>query len=142
MELLRLLSDGQFHSGVQLADAIGVSRTTISKRITQWTAHGLVIDSVVGKGYRLHSPIQWLDKERILSAIPSAIHSHISIFETHSYVSSTNDVVATYLSKNTQSGVVCITEMQGAGRGRRGRGRWHAGPAVRWLRHRRGLGAC
>ena len=22
------------------------------------------------------------------------------------------------------------------------RGRWHAGPAVRWLRHRRGLGAC
>jgi BirA family biotin operon repressor/biotin-[acetyl-CoA-carboxylase] ligase len=128
MDILRLLSDGQFHSGVQLAEIMGVSRTTISKRITQWTAHGLVIDSVIGKGYRLHSPIQWLDKGLIWSAIPKAIQQHISIFETHSYVSSTNDVVATYLSKNTQSGVVCITEMQGAGRGRRGR-EWLSPPA-------------
>ena len=36
MDILRLLSDGQFHSGVQLAEIMGVSRTTISKRITQW----------------------------------------------------------------------------------------------------------
>ncbi len=35
MDILRLLSDGQFHSGVQLAEIVGVSRTTISKRIAQ-----------------------------------------------------------------------------------------------------------
>jgi BirA family biotin operon repressor/biotin-[acetyl-CoA-carboxylase] ligase len=44
------------------------------------------------------------------------------------FVSSTNDVVAESLVKQNQSGIVCITEMQGAGRGRRGR-EWLSPPA-------------
>ena len=50
MDILRLLSDGQFHSGVQLAEVLGVSRTTVSNRIAQWNTQGLEIDSVTGKG--------------------------------------------------------------------------------------------
>ena len=65
MDILRLLSDGQFHSGVQLAEVLGVSRTTVSNRIAQWNTQGLEIDSVTGKGYRLHTPIQWLNKEQV-----------------------------------------------------------------------------
>jgi BirA family biotin operon repressor/biotin-[acetyl-CoA-carboxylase] ligase len=128
MDILRLLSDGQFHSGVQLAEVLGVSRTTISNRIAQWNIQGVVIDSVTGKGYRLHSPIQWLNKEQIWSKIPQSIQQHISSFDVPQFVSSTNDVVAKNLAQQNQSGIVCITEMQGAGRGRRGR-EWLSPPA-------------
>jgi BirA family biotin operon repressor/biotin-[acetyl-CoA-carboxylase] ligase len=128
MDILRLLSDGQFHSGVQLAETIGVSRTTISNRIAQWSEYGLVIDSVTGKGYRLHSAIQWLEKERIWLEIPLNIQKSIHSFDILPFVSSTNDVIAEHLSKNGQSGVVCLSEMQGAGRGRRGR-EWLSPPA-------------
>ncbi|MDO8415793.1 MAG: bifunctional biotin--[acetyl-CoA-carboxylase] ligase/biotin operon repressor BirA [Agitococcus sp.] len=128
MDILRLLSDGQFHSGVQLAEVLGVSRTTISNRIAQWNTQGLEIDSVTGKGYRLHTPIQWLNKEQIWSKIPSSIQQCIYSFDVSQFVSSTNDVVSESLVKQNQSGIVCITEMQGAGRGRRGR-EWLSPPA-------------
>ncbi len=128
MDILRLLSDGQFHSGVQLAEVLGVSRTTISNRIAQWNTQGVVIDSVTGKGYRLHSPIQWLNKEQVWSKISSSVQQHISSFDVLQFVSSTNDVVSESLVKQNQSGIVCITEMQGAGRGRRGR-EWLSPPA-------------
>lgn len=128
MDILRLLSDGQFHSGVQLAKTLGVSRTTISSRITQWTERGFAIDKITGKGYRLHTPIQWLNKELIWSGIPSSIQQYIHHLDTPLYVSSTNDEVAKYLAKNNQSGVVCIAEWQAAGRGRRGR-EWLSPPA-------------
>ena len=128
MDILRLLSDGQFHSGVQLAEVLGVSRTTISNRIAQWNTQGVVIDSVTGKGYRLHSPIQWLNKEQVWSKISSSVQQHISSFDVLQFVSSTNDVVAKNLAQQHQSGIICITEMQGAGRGRRGR-EWLSPPA-------------
>ena len=128
MDILRLLSDGQFHSGVQLAEVLGVSRTTISNRIAQWNIQGVVIDSVTGKGYRLHSPIQWLNKEQVWSKISSSVQQHISSFDVLQFVSSTNDVVAKNLAQQHQSGIICITEMQGAGRGRRGR-EWLSPPA-------------
>ncbi len=128
MDILRLLSDGQFHSGVQLAEVLGVSRTTISNRIAQWNTQGVVIDSVTGKGYRLHSPIQWLNKEQVWSKISSSVQQHIFSFDVLQFVSSTNDVVAKNLAQQHQSGIICITEMQGAGRGRRGR-EWLSPPA-------------
>ncbi len=128
MDILRLLSDGQFHSGVQLAQTLGVSRTTISSRIAQWTEFGFAIDKVTGKGYRLHTPIQLLDKDVIWSKIHQSIQSHIHSLDIPLLVSSTNDVVAESLAKDIQSGVVCIAERQGAGRGRRGR-EWMSPPA-------------
>lgn len=128
MDILRLLSDGQFHSGVHLAEVLGVSRTTISNRIAQWNTQGVVIDSVTGKGYRLHIPIEWLNKEQIWSKISPSIQQHIYSFDVPQFVSSTNDVVAENLAQQNQSGIVCITEMQGAGRGRRGR-EWLSPPA-------------
>jgi BirA family biotin operon repressor/biotin-[acetyl-CoA-carboxylase] ligase len=107
---------------------LGVSRTTISNRIAQWNTQGVVIDSVTGKGYRLHSPIQWLNKEQVWSKISSSVQQHISSFDVLQFVSSTNDVVAKNLAQQHQSGIICITEMQGAGRGRRGR-EWLSPPA-------------
>ena len=128
MELLQLLSDGQFHSGVDLAHTLNVSRTTISKRVAYWQQQGLDIDTVTGKGYRLQQPIQWLNRQAIWQAIPHQTQTLITEFEVQAQVSSTNDVVAQQLKQKQQSGVVCLAEMQQAGRGRRGR-TWVSPPA-------------
>ena len=128
MELLTLLADGQFHSGVDLAQQLNVSRTTISKRVADWQALGLDIDTVTGKGYRLHTPIDWLNQQQIFQYIPSPIQALISEFVIYPVISSTNDAVAQSLQKKSQSGVVCLAEMQSAGRGRRGR-TWLSPPA-------------
>lgn len=128
MELLALLADGQFHSGVDLAKQLNVSRTTISKRVADWQALGLDIDTVTGKGYRLHTPIDWLNQQQIFQYIPSPIQALISEFVIYPVISSTNDAVAQSLQKKSQSGVVCLAEMQSAGRGRRGR-TWLSPPA-------------
>ena len=128
MELLKLLADGQFHSGVELAQQLNVSRTTISKRVADWQAQGLDIDTVTGKGYRLHTPIDWLNQQQIYQFIPSNVQKLITDFSIYPLISSTNDAVAQSLQKNAKSGVVCLAEMQSAGRGRRGR-TWLSPPA-------------
>lgn len=128
MELLQLLSDGQFHSGVDLAHTLNVSRTTISKRVAYWQQQGLDIDVIHGKGYRLQQPIQWLNQQAIWQDIPRNIQTVITEFDVQLQVSSTNDVVAQKLKQRQQSGVVCLAEMQQAGRGRRGR-TWVSPPA-------------
>lgn len=128
MELLALLADGQFHSGVDLAQQLNVSRTTISKRVADWQALGLDIDTVTGKGYRLQTPIDWLNQAKIYAFLPNKIQNLISEFSIQQIISSTNDFVAQSLQKKSQSGVVCLAEMQSAGRGRRGR-TWLSPPA-------------
>ena len=128
MELLKLLADGQFHSGVELAQQLNVSRTTISKRVADWQAQGLDIDTVTGKGYRLQTPIDWLNQQKIYQYIPLNVQKLITDFSIYPIISSTNDAVAQSLQKNAKSGVVCLAEMQSAGRGRRGR-TWLSPPA-------------
>ncbi|MGZ8975809.1 HTH domain-containing protein, partial [Methylomagnum sp.] len=49
--LLRLLSDHRFHSGTELAAALGVSRTAVWKHVRDLEALGLDIAAVSGKGY-------------------------------------------------------------------------------------------
>lgn len=60
--VLRRLSDGGVHSGERLAEELGCSRASVNARI-QALADGyqLRIDRVRGQGYRLLSPIDWLD---------------------------------------------------------------------------------
>lgn len=128
MELLTLLADGQFHSGVDLAKQLNVSRTTISKRVADWQLLGLDIDTVTGKGYRLQTPIDWLNQAKIYDFLPDNSQNLISEFSIQQIISSTNDFVAQSLQKKSQSGVVCLAEMQSAGRGRRGR-TWLSPPA-------------
>ena len=128
MELLSLIADAKFHSGEALARQLGVSRTTIAKKIKQWQQCGLDIDVVHGKGYRLQQPIDWLDKTSIWQAMPPHIQALISYLDIQSVVSSTNDVVSQQLQQQKKSGIVCIAEMQQSGRGRRGR-TWFSPPA-------------
>ena len=52
-ELLRILSDGQFHSGEEIGEALGVSRAAVWKQLQKLEAMNIPFNSVKGKGYRL-----------------------------------------------------------------------------------------
>ncbi|MBE8563732.1 bifunctional biotin--[acetyl-CoA-carboxylase] ligase/biotin operon repressor BirA [Vibrio splendidus] len=114
LALLRCLADGEFHSGEDLGEMIGVSRAAISKHIKGIQEWGLDIYRVQGKGYKLASRLDMLDQEKL-----SAVSRDASL-ELIPIIGSTNQHLLERTS-TLESGSVCIAEYQAAGRGRRGR---------------------
>lgn len=117
--LVKILADGQLHSGEDLARILGVSRTAIWKQLAQLQELGLQVDRKRGQGYRLSRPLDLLEAEALLHYLSSDMRAEInlSLFST---LASTSD----YLSNCAASGsafAVCIAEQQSAGKGRRGR---------------------
>ena len=122
-KLLRVVADGDLYSGEELGRILGVSRTAIWKIINSLRDYGLTVVAVKGKGYRLTRPIEFLDKEALLSGMsPSAVKilNRLEIFEE---ITSTNQ----YLLENTgipdKHANIVLAEYQSHGRGRRG-GTW------------------
>tara|TARA_R110001592_G_C13182547_1_gene751101 strand:+ start:4320 stop:5279 length:960 start_codon:yes stop_codon:yes gene_type:complete len=120
-KLLSLLSDGNFHSGSELGEFMGVSRTAIWKVIPSLQEISVPIEIVKGKGYRIIGGLDLLNKSKILALLPRNISKLVDIDILLSH-SSTND----YLSSTAKAiGLgecrVCLAENQTAGRGRRGR---------------------
>ena len=60
-KILTLLADGEFHSGTELADALGISRSAVWKQLNGLAELGLQHSAVSGKGYRLDNPLELLD---------------------------------------------------------------------------------
>jgi len=117
--LINRLASGEFVSGQALGDEIGVSRAAISKQINSLADMGLDIFRVTGKGYKLVTPIELLDKTFISNTLTkNNIHS---TFEIHNIIDSTNDYLMRRIPNQVQNGQVCIAEYQSSGRGRRGR---------------------
>src|SRR4030067_116646 len=67
--LLRLLSDGHFHSGTDLGRALGVSRAAVCKTIKSLGETGVSIHRVSGRGYRLEQAFAPLDQQPILAEL-------------------------------------------------------------------------
>ena len=59
--ILRLLSDGKFHSGQTIAQQLKVSRATVWNAIKQAEILGINIFSVRGRGYKLAQAVTLLD---------------------------------------------------------------------------------
>ncbi|MCQ8226098.1 bifunctional biotin--[acetyl-CoA-carboxylase] ligase/biotin operon repressor BirA [Pantoea trifolii] len=114
LKLVALVADGEFHSGEQLGEALGMSRAAINKHIQTLKSWGLDVYTVTGKGYSLPQPIQLLDEEVILS------HLHQPNLAVIPVIDSTNQYLLDRMDK-LPSGYACIAEYQQAGRGRRGR---------------------
>jgi BirA family biotin operon repressor/biotin-[acetyl-CoA-carboxylase] ligase len=115
-----LLSDGCFHSGTELGERLGISRTAIWKHIKQLeTTYGLDVQAVQGKGYRLSQAIELLDEETIVNGLSDESSQLLNIIEVHPQLESTNR----FLMQQTDTRVsrVVLAEMQTAGRGRRGK---------------------
>lgn len=114
LKLVDILSDGEFHSGEQLGETLGMSRAAINKHIQTLKSWGLDVYTVTGKGYSLSAPIQLLDEQAILSRVKQGNVSVIPVID------STNQYLLERMHE-LQSGAACIAEYQQAGRGRRGR---------------------
>ncbi|MDV7025399.1 bifunctional biotin--[acetyl-CoA-carboxylase] ligase/biotin operon repressor BirA [Atlantibacter subterranea] len=114
LTLISLLADGEFHSGEQLGEKLGMSRAAINKHIQTLRDWGVDVFTVPGKGYSLPEPIQLLDESLILSQINTGSVSVLPVID------STNQYLLDHLA-SLSSGDACIAEYQQAGRGRRGR---------------------
>nr|VFK43335.1 MAG: BirA family transcriptional regulator, biotin operon repressor / biotin-[acetyl-CoA-carboxylase] ligase [Candidatus Kentron sp. SD]VFK48798.1 MAG: BirA family transcriptional regulator, biotin operon repressor / biotin-[acetyl-CoA-carboxylase] ligase [Candidatus Kentron sp. SD] len=121
--LLRLLSDGDFHSGESLGSVLGIGRSAIWKLARSLEAVGVDVFAVRGKGYRLARPIALLDRDRILAEVGLEAMGLLADVEILPEVDSTNNHLTARASQGLRDGHICFAEYQSAGRGRRGR-RW------------------
>lgn len=125
IRLVGLLSDGLVHSGVELAAALGVSRTTIHKLVNSLGALGLEAFSLRSKGYRLSKPLKLLIESEIRSALDREVQFSVETLHLVSWLDSTNNYLIDSLGSHGPPDPgkfrVCVAEMQTRGRGRRGR---------------------
>jgi BirA family biotin operon repressor/biotin-[acetyl-CoA-carboxylase] ligase len=121
---LRLLCDGKFHSGEEIARRLERSRATLSEALKGTGELGVEVFPVPGKGYRLARPIEFLDAHAIVSRLgPVASRVRLTLLDE-------TDSTSTHLLSAAQAGApsgTCVAaEWQRAGRGRRGRS-WQSG---------------
>ncbi|MEB6381358.1 bifunctional biotin--[acetyl-CoA-carboxylase] ligase/biotin operon repressor BirA [Leclercia adecarboxylata] len=114
LKLISILADGDFHSGEQLGEQLGMSRAAINKHIQTLRDWGVDVFTVPGKGYSLPEPVQLLNEAFISSQITENSVAVLPVID------STNQYLLNRLNE-LQSGDSCVAEYQQAGRGRRGR---------------------
>lgn len=124
LALLRLLADGEFHSGEVLAQSLGVSRASVNNALSGIDQYGLNLHSVRGRGYCLTNSPQWLDTDKVSKLLAAkAGDFHIEILDS---APSSNTLLLQRAAQAAPSGSVLAVEWQSGGRGRLGRP-WHSG---------------
>ena len=116
-KLLTILSDGKFHSGEELSDCLGVSRTAVWKQIAKLQEFGLEVNAVKGRGYRLRQDLDLLSLPEIYEDLNEQTCDTFDRIDLALTTESTNRVAAA----SSMTPYVFLSEMQTAGRGRRGR---------------------
>ncbi len=123
-QLLRLLADGEFHSGDALGVALGVSRATVFNLLQDVADYGVLLQRIRGRGYRLAQPWCFLDADEVAGFLTdSRAVFHLEILQQ---ATSSNTELLRRATQGAQSGSVLAVELQTAGRGRIGRV-WHSG---------------
>ncbi|MFK5949933.1 MAG: bifunctional biotin--[acetyl-CoA-carboxylase] ligase/biotin operon repressor BirA [Methylococcales bacterium] len=120
-KIINILADGKLHSGTELAEKMGVSRSAICKQLKYLTELGVEFSAITGKGYRLKKPLQLLSNAEIKNYLTPESLSLISELEIYSSINSTNNYLVELSQQTKKTGVVCLAEYQTAGKGRRGR---------------------
>jgi BirA family transcriptional regulator, biotin operon repressor / biotin---[acetyl-CoA-carboxylase] ligase len=122
--LLRLLADGEFHSGEILAQRLGVSRASVNNALSGIEEYGLSLYSVRGRGYCLRHAPQWLDAGEVrLHLAAAASDFYLEIVDS---APSSNTLLMQRAVQGAPGGSVVAVEWQSGGRGRMGR-TWHSG---------------
>ncbi len=119
--LIPMLSDGEFRSGQDLANALGISRTAVWKQLNKLGSLGLQVESIKGRGYRIPGGVDLLSKEEIQEALLPATTVAIQDIILHAEIDSTNAQLMRRVAEGAAHGLVCTAELQSAGRGRLGR---------------------
>lgn len=119
--LLRLLADGDPRSGLHLAGALGTNRSDVVRLVQRLRAAGIDILARGGRGYQLPAPVELLDAGRIGGAMREEMRRAIHCLEVLFDVDSTNTRLLGLPPPPAGCANVCSSELQHAGRGRRGR---------------------
>ncbi len=123
-DLLRLLADGEFHSGEDMAAQLDLSRASVHNALHDVGEYGLDLHRVRGRGYRLAQPLHWLDAAAIRKQLAGTGKKvHLEIID---HATSTNALLLQRAALGAPSGSVLAAEWQSAGRGRMGRP-WRTG---------------
>jgi BirA family biotin operon repressor/biotin-[acetyl-CoA-carboxylase] ligase len=123
--LLVLLADGELRSGEWLAGQLSVSRAAVWKGVERLRALGVEVQALPRRGYRLSNPVELLDARRIGAELGPARTAQLRTLELKFEVDSTNTRLLAAAPPPPGIADACLTELQHAGRGRRGR-RWIA----------------
>lgn len=122
--LLRLLADGDFHSGEEMAHCLDITRASVHNALRDVERYGLTLHGVRGRGYQLSQPLHWLDADRIADHL-GGVGDCLQL-EILDHASSSNSLLMQRAAQGAASGSVLALEWQSAGRGRLGR-TWHSG---------------
>jgi len=121
------LGDARFHSGEELANALGVSRSAVWKAVGALRALGVTLHAVRNRGYRLIHGGEPFDPAKIRERLAREVREHVSSVETRWSTASTNTELLARANPANGTSEVLLAEYQSAGRGRRGRA-WLAPP--------------
>jgi BirA family biotin operon repressor/biotin-[acetyl-CoA-carboxylase] ligase len=123
--LLRQLSDGQFHSGEDLAAKVGLTRARVSQVLKDAGTAGLALERIKGRGYRLLEAPEFLDAKKVrvhlvdrLAAKGTTLPATVEVVDQ---IESTSSELMRRAQRRDVHGVALAAEWQSAGRGRRGR---------------------
>ncbi len=105
-------------SGAELAERLGVSRTTIWNHVEALRQEGYVIEAATHRGYRLVSSPDRMIPDEIRRTLRTAWLGHT--LWSYSETGSTNDIALARAAEGAPEGAVVLAEAQ-----RRGRGRFH-----------------
>ena len=123
--LLGLLADGQLHSGECLAQELGVSRAAVWKGVERLRLRGIEIQALPRRGYALPAAVELFDAGKIRAAVAEARAPWLRSLAVEFDVDSTNSRLLAAAPPPHGYADVMVTELQHAGRGRRGR-HWSA----------------
>ncbi len=118
-EIVKALSSGNFVSGQELGQQMGLSRSAIANHIKTLSNLGLDIFKVTGKGYKLSSPLIMISRDELAKRLSTSVCS-TNLINVLNVVGSTNDEIKRRISA-LEKGAVYVAEAQTNGRGRRGR---------------------
>ena len=126
MQRLRA-GEGQFISGTELAQLLGVSRAAVGKRVLGLRRKGWEIEAVPNRGYRLVSEGDSLTPELVTPLLNTAWLGRLYL--PHDELDSTSATAARMAQEGAPHGTIVLADSQRAGRGRMGRS-WHSPPGV------------
>jgi len=121
------LCDGQFHSGEDLAKALGVTRSAVWKAANALRDLGTPMEAVRNRGYKLPGASEPLAAAHIREHLSANVQERLTRLDVAWSTASTNTELVERPYPAEGRSEVLLAEFQTAGRGRRGRS-WLAPP--------------
>lgn len=115
--VLKLLADGEFHSGEQMGKQLEISRAAVWKRLQRLSEQGFPVERVRGKGYRLPQGLELLDAD----LIEAELAQPLTVEVVEQTASTNDDAMARVRAGELLQPFAILAERQTHGRGRLGR---------------------